>query len=136
MTDIEPGILPIVEAMNRTGLIHTFSSCEGHFTPDEQRMRDRNHAEVRFLPAIADLPAGSQLIDTWLGTLLARFKVRHGIMPVTAVGYKLFTPIDEETVEETYVLELRPFNRFDQPATKRADIDRASQQLAHLIAMG
>ena len=124
---IESGILPLVEALNRTGLVQTFSSCEGHFSPDEQRLRDRNHAEIRFLPMPGTLP------DQWLGTLLARFKIRHGLMPVTVIGYKLFTPIDETTVDETYVIELRPFNRFDPPTTKRADIDRAVRQLTDLI---
>lgn len=135
MTDnnIEPGIWPLVEALNRTGFIQTFSSCEGHFTADEQRLRDRNHAEVRFLPASGTLPVAIADLERWLGTLLARFKTRHGLMPVTVVGYKLFTPIDEVTVDETYVLELRPFNRFDPPATKRADIDRAVLQLTELM---
>lgn len=128
VAQIEPGILPLVEALKKTGLVETFSSCEGHFSSDEQRLRDRNHAEVRFLPAPGTLP----MIENWLGTLLVRFKIRHGIMPVTVIGYKLFTPIDEETVDETYVIELCPFNRFDTPATKRADIDRAIQQLADL----
>lgn len=131
--DIEPGILSLVEALNKTGLVETFSSCEGHFAPDEQRMRDRNHAEVRFIPAPGTLPGVEIKLKQWLGTLLARFKTRHGVMPVTVVGYKLFTPIDEKTVDETYVIELRPFNRFDPPATKRADIDRAVRQLAKLM---
>ncbi len=130
--DIEPGILPLVEAMNKTGLVQTFSSCEGHFHPDEQRLRDRNHAEVRFLPASGTSPVNGVDVDKWLGTLLAKFKARHGLMPVTVAGYKLFTPIDETTVEETYVVELRPFNRFEPPVTKRADIDRAIRQLALL----
>ncbi|MBO0952168.1 hypothetical protein [Fibrella forsythiae] len=130
---IEPGIRPLVEALNKTGLLETFSSCEGHFAPDEQQMRDRNHAEVRFVPAPGALPGTETTLEHWLGTLLARFKTRHGLMPVTVTGYKLFTPIDEETVEETYVIELRPFNRFDQPATRRADIDRAVRQLADLM---
>src|ERR1700693_5264825 len=29
--EIEPGILPLVVALNSTGLFETFSSCEGHF---------------------------------------------------------------------------------------------------------
>ncbi|MEZ0486726.1 hypothetical protein [Fibrella aquatica] len=124
---IEPGILPLVDALNRTGLLQTFSSCEGHFAPEEQRMRDRNHAEVRFLPE------PNARLEPWLGTLLTRFKTCHGLMPVTVTGYKLFTPIDEEAVDETYVIELRPFNRFDPPVTKRADVDRAVLQLAALI---
>ncbi len=134
MDDIEPGILPLVEALNKTGLVQTFSSCEGHFSPSDQRLRDRNHAEVRFLPASGTLPVTDAGIEQWLGTLLAQFKSRHGLMPVTVVGYKLFTPIDETTVETTYVLELRPFNRFDPPATKRSDIDRAVLQLAALVS--
>ena len=127
--NIEPGILPLVTVLNRTGLVQTFSSCEGHFGPDEQRLRDRNHAEVRFLPVPGTLP------DQWLGTLLARFKTHHGLMPVTVTGYKLFTPTGETTVDETYVIELRPFNRFDPPATKRADIDRAVGQLAGILTV-
>ncbi|RYF72610.1 MAG: hypothetical protein EOO39_11855 [Cytophagaceae bacterium] len=130
---IEPGVLPLVEALNKTELVQTFSSCEGHFAPDEQQLRDRNHAEVRFLPAPGTLPGSETKLEHWLGTLLVRFKTRHGLMPVTVVGYKLFTPIDEETVDETYVIELRPFNRFDQPDTKRADINRAVRQLADLM---
>ena len=130
--DIEPGILPLVTALNSTGLVHTFSSCEGHFGPDEQRLRDRNHAEVRFLPASSASTPGT-LPDHWLGTLLTRFKIHHGLMPVTVIGYKLFTPTGEATIDETYVIELRPFNRFDPPAAKRADIDRAVRQLAGLV---
>ncbi|MEZ0540892.1 hypothetical protein [Fibrella arboris] len=134
--DIEAGILPLVNALNRTGRVQTFSSCEGHFAPDEQQMRDRNQAEVRFLPASGSASPGSTAdtdLEQWLGTLLARFKNRYSLMPVTVIGYKLFTPIDGESVDQTYVIELRPFNRFDQPATKRADIDRAVQQLADLV---
>lgn len=119
--------------MNHTGLVETFSSCEGHFAPEEQRLRDRNHAEVRFLPAPGTLSGSETSLNYWLGTLLARFKAQHSLMPVTVIGYKLFTPIGEATVDETYVLELRPFNRFDPPATKRADIDRAVLQLALLV---
>lgn len=129
--DIELPIWPLVEALTQTGLVQTFSSCAGHFAPEEQQLRDRNHAEVRFIPA-ANVP-GAQL-EAALGQWLARFKARHGLMPVTAVGYKLFTPLDAETVEQTFVLELRPFNRFDQPATKRADIDRAIGQLVGVVS--
>ncbi|MBO0933244.1 hypothetical protein [Fibrella aquatilis] len=127
MTDIESGILPLVEALNNVGLVRTFSSCEGHFDPQEQTLRDRNHAEVRFVPADSVAVAA---VETWLGNVLSRFKARHGLMPVTVMGYKLFTPIGEGDVDETFVLELRPFNRFDPPATKRQDVDRAVEQLS------
>jgi hypothetical protein len=127
---IEPGILPLVEALSATGLVCTFSSCEGHFEAHEQTLRDRNHAEVRFLPA-PNVP--EQPVEAALSQWLARFKARHGLMPVTAVGYKLFTPLDAVTVEITFVLELRPFNRFDPPVTKRSDVDRAVRQMIVLM---
>ena len=127
--DLEPGIAPLVVALNQTGVVQSFSSCEGHFDP-HPGLRDRSHAEVRLLPAPGTLPGA---VEAWLGTVLTRFKARHGLLPVTVVGYKLFTPLDADTVEETYVLELRPFNRHDPPATRRADIDRATQQLAALV---
>ena len=133
MTDLEPGIAPLVAALNETGVVQTFSSCEGHFGPEDQRLRDRNHAEVRFLPAPGTSVAA---VEQWLGTLLTGFKISHGLLPVSVVGYKLFTPLDEATVEETYVLELRPFNRFDLPATKRTDVDRAVGQLVALVLAG
>lgn len=126
MHDIEPGILPLVEVLNKTGLVRTFSSCEGHFEPHEQILRDRNHAEVRFVPAEG---VDVLTVETWLGDLLSQFKARHGLLPVTVVGYKLFTPIGDGAIDETFVLELRPFNRFDPPATKRLDMDRAVEQV-------
>ena len=129
-TDIEPGILPLVEALNKTGLVRTFSSCEGHFDPHEQTLRDRNYAEVR---SVAAEGVDGLTVETWLGGLLSQFKARHGLMPITVVGYKLFTPLGDGAIDETFVLELRPFNRFDPPATKRLDIDRAVRQVALVV---
>ncbi len=127
---IEPKILPLVEALNKTGLVQTFSSCEGHFAPDEQQLRDRNHAEVRFLPAPG---VTAKQVETALGEWLVGFKTKHGIFPVQVIGYQLFTPVDE-AAEVTFVLELRPFNRFDSPATKRSDTDRAIEQLQKVVS--
>ena len=126
-TDIEPGILPLVEALKKTGLVRMFSSCEGHFDPHEQTLRDRNYAEVRFVPTEG---VSVVAVELWLGDLLSQFKTRHGLMPITVMGYKLFTPIGDDAIDETFVLELRPFNRFDPPVTKRLDIDRAVRQVS------
>lgn len=126
MEDIEPKIRPLVDALNKTGLVRTFSSCEGHFLPDEQTLVDRNHAEVRFVPA-SGVPVED--VEKLLASIVTRYKTRHGLIPVKVTAYKLYTPIDDEAVEETFVLELRPFNRFDSPDRKRADIDRAIEQV-------
>lgn len=125
MTEIEPRIRPLSDALNQTGLLRTFSSCEGHFDPHEQTLTDRNHAYVQFVPADG-IP--HETVETWLGNLLIRVKEKHGLLPVTVVAHKRYTPV-EDAIEETFVLELRPFNRFDPPAQKRADIDRAIEQV-------
>ncbi|WP_460970428.1 hypothetical protein [Spirosoma migulaei] len=129
MHDIEPKIRPLVDALNKTGLVRTFSSCEGHFGPGEQTLVDRNHAEVRFVPADG---VSVEEVEKLLASLVTRFKSRHGLLPVKVMAYKLYTPIDDEVVEETFVLELRPFNRFDSPDRKRADIDWAIGQVVLL----
>ncbi|WP_460934481.1 hypothetical protein [Spirosoma humi] len=131
MNELEPKIRPLVDALNKTGLVQTFSSCEGHYRPDEQTLVDRNHAEVRFVPADG-ITVGQ--VEKWLATVLTRFRARHGLIPINLVAYKLYTPIGEETVDETFVLALKPFNRFDPPDRKRADTDRAITQVSQLLA--
>jgi hypothetical protein len=130
MEAIEPKIRPLVYALNETGMVRTFSSCEGHFLPAEQTLVDRNHAYVRFVPAEG---ISAETVEKLLSFLLTRFKNQHGLIPVTVTAYKLYTPIDDEAVEETFVLELRPFNRFDPPDRKRSDVDRAIEQVRVLI---
>lgn len=46
---IEPLILPLVDALNETGLLETFSSCQGHFGEEEEpdTLNDRTKADVR-----------------------------------------------------------------------------------------
>ena len=129
MIPIEPGILPLVEALNATGLVQTFSSCEGHFGPSEQLATvDRNQAEVRFIPADTIPP---EQVEIMLGQWLTAYKKKHGLMPVRVIGYKLLTPVDNE-IDVTFVIELHPFNRFDSSATKRDDVNRAVENLAVL----
>lgn len=126
---IEPHIKPLVDALNATGLVETFSSCEGHYSPDEQILVDRNHAYVRFLPA-AGVSAGQ--VEDVLGQWLITYKKKHGLMPVRVIGYTLFTPIDDD-IDRTYVIELHPFNRFDPADRKRSDTDWAVKRLVTIL---
>jgi hypothetical protein len=130
MDDIELRIRPLVDAVNATGVVRTFSSCEGHYAPNEQTLVDRNRAEIRFVPAI-NKSAGE--VEQLLTYLLTTFKRQHGILPIHLTSYKLYTPIDDTSIEETFVLELRPFNRFDPPDRKRADTDRGIEQVVRLL---
>lgn len=132
MEAIELNIRPLVDALNAIGLVRTFSSCEGHFSADEQTLVDRNHAYVRFVPAEG---APAEAVELFLAYLLTHFKARHGLIPINLMAYQLYTPIDDEAVDQTFVLELRPFNRFDPPDRKRADTDRAIEQVSHLITL-
>jgi len=132
MNELEPKIRPLVEALNKTGLVQTFSSCEGHYGPDEQTLVDRNQAEVRFVPADG-IPVDQ--VEKWLATVLTRFRARHGLIPINLIAYKLYTPIGEDAVDETFVLALKPFNRFDPSDRKRADTDRAIRQVIELLAL-
>ena len=130
MDNLEPNIRPLVEGLNATGMVRTFSSCEGHYEPAEQTIVDRNLAYVRFVPA-PGISAGQ--VETAMGTWLSIYKEKHGLLPVRVIGYKLFTPIDDG-IDLTFVLELHPFNRFDAPSRKRADTDRAIGQLVSLLS--
>lgn len=132
MEAIEPKIHPLVNALNATGLVRTFSSCEGHFAPNEQTLVDRNQAEARFVPADG---ISVDDVEKLLAYILTRFKSRHGLLPVNVTAHKLYTPLDNEAVEETFVLQLRPFNRFDPPDRKRADIDWAIEQLIRIVSL-
>ena len=129
MNDIEPGIRPLVDALNAMGIVSTFSSCEGHFDPDQQTLVDRNVAYVRFVPA-TDIPV--EQVEITLGSWLVAYKKKHGLLPVRVIGCKLFTPIDDD-IDVTFVIELRPFNRFDLPSRKRTDMDRAVAQVVMLL---
>ncbi len=127
---IEPGIRPLVDALNATGLVQTFASCEGHYDADQQNLVDRNLAYVQFIPA-DDVSAA--LVEQLLISVLMRFKTAHGLMPVVLGGYKRYTPVEGDAVDETFVLDLRPFNRFDPPDRKRSDTDRAIEQVTGLV---
>jgi hypothetical protein len=127
---IEPKIRPLVDALNATGLVQTFASCEGHYDASEQTLVDRNLAYVQFVPA-EDVSAA--LVEHLLMSVLMRFKTAHGLMPVVLGGHKRYTPVEGYAVDETFVLDLRPFNRFDQPDRKRSDTDRAIEQVTGLV---
>ncbi len=128
---IEPGIRPLVAALNQTQLVQSFSSCEGHYANDRPTRRSRPHAYVRFLPTPGQT---EHTVEQFMGQLLVRFRQKHGIMPIQLIGYKLFTPIDDGQIDTTFVLELHPFLSHDPPAIQRTDTDRAVCQVAKLLA--
>ena len=67
---IEPKILPLVDALNATEILTTFSSCQGHYSARDQNWLDRNFAEVRFRKR----PEASEgKMETFLCHIVSRF---------------------------------------------------------------
>lgn len=132
MQEIEPKILPLVQALNSTGLVSTFSSCEGHF--DEiNRFIDHNKADVRFDPEnnVSDYD-----IEKFISYIITRFSNLHSSSPVIATAHKLYSPIGPEENKEidfVYVLQLIPFDQGDPPDKKRRYIDKAILDAAAIV---
>ncbi len=124
MQEIEPQILPLVQALNSTGLVHTFSSCQGHFDT-YNRFHNHHKADVRFDPAdgISDYD-----IEKFISSIITRFNNQHSFSPVTLTAHKLYAPInpgEDKEIDYVYVLELIPFDQGVSPEEKRRDIDKA-----------
>lgn len=99
MKEIEPKILPLVDALNTTGMLQTFSSCAGHFS---DARHGRHIADVRFY-ANEDTP--NEKIEHFLTRIVTDFNDLHSFSPVTIFASKNFTPFArlerEFTVEPT-----------------------------------
>lgn len=117
---IEPKILPLVEAINSSGIVKTFSSCQGHYDEIDQETMDRNHADVRFdpLPNILDIE-----VERFITFMVTEFNNDFTFVPTLLRGYKLFTPNNKYETDAVYVIELTPFERMDNPKIKRKDTD-------------
>ncbi len=132
MYDIEPKILPLIQALNSTGLVSTFSNCEGHFDTIS-RFNDHNKADVRFDPEdnVSDYD-----IEKFISYIITRFGNLHSFSPVIATAHKLYAPIgleENKEIDFVYVLQLIPFDQGDSPDKKRSDIDKAILNAAVII---
>ena len=126
---IEPGILPLVDAINQTGLFTTFSSCEGHFSPGEQTTQDRNSADVRFerKKGISEKSA-----NAFLYFLVNQYPL--GLIRAGLSVYKIYTPFHPlNSADYVYVIQIAPYDRFDTPEHKRAETDEVIDMLLGII---
>ncbi len=130
-TKIEEKIFPLVKALNDTGILHTCSSCQGHFEPREQVLQDRNMADVRFDPADN---ISSEKIEEFINYLFVQFNEKESFTPVLLKPHKLYIPDSEnKQADFVYVIELNPFDRFDHPNKKRTDMDNAIKALTDIV---
>ena len=126
---IEPSILPLVNAINQTGLFTTFSSCEGHFKLDEQTIDDRNRADVRFerKKGISEKRA-----NAFLYFLVNQYPL--GLIRAGLSVYKIYTPFHPlNSADYVYVIQIAPYDRFDTPAHIRAETDEGIDMLLSII---
>lgn len=131
--EIEEKIKPLVDALNETGILATFSSCEGHFGLHEQELQDRNHADVRFdlLESISE-----PKLELFLTYLMTEFNNKHSFTPVELTAYKYYIPtmgFDELRIDASYMIKIEPFDRFESPEKKRKDVDMAILQASVIV---
>jgi len=119
---IEEKIYPLVYEISNLNLFHTFSSCQGHFEDNEQELQDKNKADVRF-----ELLDGTSIAtaEHFITYLMTEFNNKYSFTPITLFGYKLYSPDDDYEVDHIFVIELKPFDRFDNSKKKRREIDIA-----------
>jgi hypothetical protein len=126
---IEYRILPLVNAINQTGLFTTFSSCEGHFAPWEQTIDDRNRADVRFKrrKGISEKRA-----NDFLYFLVNQYPL--GLIRAGLSVYKIYTPFHPlNSADYAYVIQIEPYDRFDTSEHKRAETDEGIDMLLGII---
>ena len=126
---IEPSILPLVIAISQTGLFTTFSSCEGHFEPNQQTINDRNRADVRFERRKG---VSEKRANGFLYFLVNQYPL--GLIRAGLSVYKIYTPFHPlNTADYVYVIQIAPFDRFDTPQHKRAETDEGIDMLLSII---
>lgn len=136
--NIEPRILPLVEALNATGLVRTFSSCEGHFgDTNRDEIMDREKATVAFelLPGVVEAQLGSLFHHVFEELTSSP----HALDTVFSVS-KRYSPYWNEHgdgvagIEENYWFTMSPFDRWSSPETKRSKADGVIKLVAAAVA--
>ena len=126
---IEYRILPLVNAINQTGLFRTISSCQGHFAPGEQTINDRNRADVRFERRKG---VSEKRANGFLYFLVNQYPL--GLIRAGLSVYKIYTPFHPlNTADYVYVIQIAPFDRFDTPQNKRVETDEGIDMLLSII---
>jgi len=126
---IEYRILPLVNAINQTGLFRTISSCQGHFALGEQTIDDRNRADVRFerRKRISEKRA-----NDFLYFLVNQYPL--GLIRAGLSVCKIYAPFHpHNTADYVYVIQIEPYDRFDTPEHKRAETDEGIDMLLSII---
>jgi hypothetical protein len=125
LRSIEPGVRALVDALNATRLVHTFTSCEGHYgyRAPEGDFTDRERANVGFFLRAG---ASEDALVRFFGRVLAdydRYAVEEIVFTVEKRYAAALDPADGP--EAFFEFTMRPRNRGAPDAAKRSVTDRA-----------
>ncbi len=120
---IEPRIRPLVEALNGTGLVQTFTSCEGHFGDHQPaRWPGREQANVGFF-----LRRGVSecSVARLFGAVLAEYRRRGGDGVDLTIAKHYVAALDETDIPEVFFdFTIRPSDLGAACDAKRDLTDR------------
>jgi hypothetical protein len=120
---IEPRIRPLIDALNGTGLVQTFTSCEGHFEDDPQaRCPARERATVGFF-LLEGVEEGR--LARLFGAVLAGHRLRGGTDVELTITKHYVAALDEADVPEVFFdFTIRPLDSGSSSDAKRRATDR------------
>jgi hypothetical protein len=131
---IEPSVLPLVKALNDTGIVSTFSSCEGHYG-DTTEVMDREKAEVRF-DAEEDIEENQ--VEKMIRYIISEYAKSPEQWKCSLIATKYYIPqIEDDGTDDDhcFILSIKPFNRFDKDAKKRSDTDICIIKIAEIVKL-
>jgi hypothetical protein len=130
---IEPRIRPLVSALNATGLVTTFSSCEGHFgRVDKESLNVRESANVRFEPNAGVREAE---LEALFGHVIGNHVNSPLMWKALLSIYKEYLPGTESdyVAGHVFVFQIEAFDPHLSSRSKRKHVDLVIEQTAKSV---
>ncbi len=133
LSSIEPRIRALVDALNGTGLVRTFTSCEGHFgfraPPGDVTFREQANVGFFLRPGIPE-----QKLIRFLGMVLADYHLHDVKRAVFEVAKHYVAALDGTDSPEVYFdFTIRPSDPKASSLAKRSSTDRALAEITRSI---
>jgi len=133
MKPMDKKIIPLVDALNATGLFETFSSCEGHFPCPHNEPDNGSDYSTAFV--LFRLTLGAREVDVekfflFIFHELDRRELRFGCWIGTSKQF-FHTP-DAEDLEPAYQIEIKPQSPCINDSEKRRSVDEGINALTDI----